>query len=253
MSGSARNIVMLGDPMQLPMPTQGSHPGHSGKSCLEYMLAGERTIDPEMGVFLPTSFRMHPDICAVISDLVYEGKLGWDSRCEHHVLSPALGSAVPATSGIVWHPVERTGNAQSSREEADAVAALVDDLLGRRFHAERNTPLTLGDILIVTPCNAQVQQLTRRLPDGARVGTVDLFQGQEAPVVIISMASSSADIAPRGMDFLFDTNRLNVAVSRAQALTIIVGSEELARSTPGTVAQMRQANMVCRLREGTQV
>lgn len=249
-SRSAHNLVLLGDQMQLSQPTQGIHPGDSGLSCLDYVLNGESVIADTQGIFLPASYRMHPLICGVISEQIYAGRLAAAQRCHDHVLG-GHGELIPATTGIVWHPVEHNDNAQSSQEEAEAIALLVEDLLQRSFHARTPEDITLDDILIVTPYNAQKELLSRTLPLGARIGTVDLFQGQEAPVVILSLAASSADLAPRGIDFLFSINRLNVAVSRAQALAIIVGSDSLVSSTPNSVQQMQQLNLFCRLREGS--
>ncbi|MGB6229802.1 MAG: TM0106 family RecB-like putative nuclease [Litorimonas sp.] len=252
-SRAAKNLVMLGDQMQLAQPVQGTHPGESGRSALDYYLDGARVIPNERGVFLPRSWRMHPDICEVISEQIYEGRLGHAPVAESHRLCGGDDGAVPQRTGIVWHPVAHAGNEQDSQEEADAIAALVASLLTRSFGDAEPRRLTLDDILVVTPYNAQRERLQRRLPDGARVGTVDLFQGQEAPVVILSLAASNADLAPRGLDFLFDINRLNVAISRAQALAIVVGSNELVASTPRNIDQLRKLNLFCRLREGSGV
>ena len=144
--------------------------------------------------------------------------------------------------------VEHSGNRTRSPEEADVIAAQVDALLDGGTFTDRDgdtRPLTLEDILIVAPYNAQVRTLQSRLPDGARVGTVDKFQGQEAPVVFFSMATSTDEDVSRGMSFLFSRNRLNVAISRAQALAVIVCSPRLLHARCSTVEDMRLVNMLC--------
>lgn len=246
MSRSTKNLIFMGDQMQLAQPIQGDHPGDSGMSILDYLLQDKPVIPPDRGIFLPRTYRMHPDLCEVVSEQVYDGKLSSDATCSDHVLS-GLGGVITKTSGIQFEPVPHHGNQQSSTEEAAKVLELVTALLDTSFGASAPRQLTLEDILIVAPYNAQVNLLRQTLPDGARVGSVDLFQGQEAPVVIVSMAASSADEAPRGVDFLFSQNRLNVAISRAQALAIIVASPDLTNTNVSRLDQVRQVNFFSRL------
>ena len=244
---AARNIVMVGDPLQLAQPIQGVHPGQSGASALGYVLGDAATVPPDRGVFLPVSRRMHPKICRYVSDVVYEGRLTSDAgAAEQSLLLDKRAAAYPA-AGLHFIALEHEGNSQASCEEADAVLAAFKALKGQIFRdrdgGERK--ITANDILVVTPYNAQVNLLKRTLPDSARVGTVDKFQGQEAPICIVSMATSSAEELPRNIEFLFSVNRLNVAISRAQALTIVIASPRLLDVPCQTVEQMRLVNALC--------
>jgi uncharacterized protein len=244
---SARNLVLLGDPQQLPQVSQGAHPDGASASVLEHVLGAHDTIPPERGLFLDHSYRMHPDVCRFISELAYDGRLESAPGREHQrVDSPGLSG-----SGLRYLPVLHTGNSQRSEEEARAIAAQIVRLLEGTFttsEGERK-PITLDEILIVTPYNAQVQTLRAAIPAGAKVGTVDKFQGREAAVVFYSMVSSSGDDLPRGIEFLFMRNRLNVAVSRARALSVLVASPRLLEIRCRTTDQMRLVNGVCRFVE----
>ncbi|MGH7535393.1 MAG: AAA domain-containing protein, partial [Gemmatimonadales bacterium] len=184
---SATNLVLVGDQMQLGQPVQGSHPGETGLSCLEYLLQGNATVPPETGVFLGISYRMHGDVCRFISEAIYEGRLTSGLKAQRHrVVRGARSSLVPAETGVVWVPVPHDGCAQSSDEEVDVISRIVDELLARTVIDQegRSRTMTLQDILLVAPFNAQVRSLRRVLGSAARVGSVDLFQGQEAAVVI---------------------------------------------------------------------
>jgi superfamily I DNA and/or RNA helicase len=246
---SAKNLILVGDQMQLAQPVKGSHPGETGLSCLEYLLDKHPTVPAEMGVFLGVSYRMHSNICRFISDAVYEARLTSYADAERHrVKQGDSASHLSAETGIVWVPVDHCGCAQSSEEEVEAIRALAVDLLRRTVVDNKGVerPMKLDDILFVAPFNAQVRCLTKALPKGSRVGSVDRFQGQEAPVVIVSLCSSTLEESPRGADFLLSPNRLNVAISRAQALAIVVGSPELTRVRCKTVEEMRLVNLLCR-------
>ncbi|HRP07454.1 MAG TPA: TM0106 family RecB-like putative nuclease, partial [Gemmatimonadales bacterium] len=240
---AARNIVLVGDQMQLPQVAQGAHPGESGMSCLEYFLHGHQTVPPDMGVLLDRSYRMHLDLCRFISEAYYEGRLKADDSTRNN----GIEWNGPPT-GVHFVPVEHEGCAQSSEEEVREVRALVDRLLGQKA-VIGDQPRVLGaeDILVVAPFNAQVRALMCELPDGIRVGTVDRFQGQQAPVVIVSMSASSLDDAPRGADFLLSPNRLNVALSRAQALAIVVAAPGLGDVRVRSIKEMRLVNGWCRI------
>jgi uncharacterized protein len=247
---STRNLILIGDQMQLAQPIQGSHPGETGLSGLEYFLQGHATIPAELGIFLEKSRRMHPDLCRFISEAVYDGRLGNIPETERHRVIRSRDTAlVPAETGIVWVPVRHDGCTQSSEEECDAIAAIVRELLGRNVvgHDGLERRMTLDDILIVAPFNQQVRCLREKLSPGLRVGSVDKFQGQEAPVVIVSLCASTLDEAPRGAGFLLSPNRLNVAVSRAEALAIVVGSPELLEVRCRSVEEMKLVNLLCHL------
>jgi len=242
---SATNLVLVGDPRQLSQPSKGTHPDGAGVSALDHMLAGADTMPEDLGIFLDHTHRLHPDICEFVSEIVYDGRLHSVAGCERQAIG---GEGSLAGSGLRWAPVDHTGNRSSSPEEALVVHDLYEGLLGRTFTDRDNVEHELGpeDILVVAPYNAQVSLLGQTLPDRARVGTVDKFQGQEAPIVIVSLATSSLDAIPRGMEFLFSRNRLNVAVSRSKALTVIVGSPALLAVKCNTVEQLRLANGLCR-------
>jgi uncharacterized protein len=241
---AAHNLILLGDPQQLAQPTQGIHPEGAEVSGLGHVLGGRDTIPPDRGVFLPTTWRMHPAVCGFVSTAFYDGRLTSDPSCSGRRL---VGWGDREGVGLRRVAVEHTGNRTWSAEEVATVRRLVDDLQRAAWvDGERGArPLTLPDILVVAPYNAQVQRLRAALPVGARVGTVDKFQGQEAPVTIYSMTTSSAEDLPRNLEFLFSGNRLNVAVSRAQALSIVVLSPHLLRARCRTPEQLRLVNTVC--------
>jgi uncharacterized protein len=249
MSRAARNLVLLGDPQQLEQPQRGAHPEGAEVAALVHLLGGRRTIAEEAGLFLEETWRLHPAICAFTSELFYEGRL----RSRPGLENQALGGDTPfAGSGLFYVPVEHAGNQASSPEEADAVARIVKGLLAPAVRWTdkdgKERRLREADVLVVAPYNAHVAAIARLLP-GVRVGTVDKFQGQEAPVVVYSMASSSAQEAPRGMDFLYNPNRLNVATSRAQGVCILVAARRVLEPECRSPEQMRRANALCRYRE----
>jgi uncharacterized protein len=210
------------------------------------VLEGEATIAPERGLFLDRSHRMHPAICRFVSGLAYDDRLRAAPGCERRAVS---GGPLVGGSGLRWLPVPHTGNRTRSQEEVAAVAAVVAELVGRTVTDAGGvrTTLTEADVLVIAPYNAQVTALAAALPAGVPVGTVDRFQGREAPVVLYSLAASSASEVPRGIEFLLSTHRLNVAVSRAQALAVVVGSPALLHAPVRTVQQLRQVNALCRL------
>jgi uncharacterized protein len=244
---SAHNFVLIGDPRQLDQPLQGCHPVGAEVSALEHLLQGAKTIDPRKGLFLDKTWRLHPEICRFTSELFYESRLKSRPGLENQRIDghPWLGS-----SGLRFLTVKHEGNQNSSIEEVEFIQTLVEGLLtpGVKWIAGGGEPqsLTPSDILIVAPYNAQVAALARRLRSGMRVGTVDKFQGQQAPIVIYSLTTSSPEDAPRGMEFLYNLNRLNVATSRAKALSIIVGSPKLLEPECKNPRQMQLANALCR-------
>jgi len=245
MGRAARNIVLVGDPRQLPQVIQGAHPEPANLSCLDWMLGEHATVPPDRGIFLPKSRRMHPDVCRFISDQVYEGRLtSHPDTARQSVTSTPFPEA-----GAFWVPVCHEGNAQISMEEVAAIQAATGELLrGNWTEKDGSTrPMRQTDIIVVAPYNAQVNALRDALPDGIRVGTVDKFQGQEAPGCLVSMTASSAEETSRGMEFLFSLNRINVAVSRAKGLALVFGAPRLREAKCETVDQMQLVNTLCAL------
>jgi uncharacterized protein len=230
MAGSARNLVLVGDQMQLAQPIQGVHPGETGLSALDYLLRGAATVSPERGILLNESRRMRPEICDFISSAFYDGRLTShrDTLAREVVVDPGDHPAI-RSAGIVWLPVAHAGRTQSNPAEADVIADLIQSLQKKQVRRANGavTALTAKDILVVAPYNLQVNLLKQRLPKDIAVGTIDKFQGQEAAVVILSMTTSRGEDAPRGTDFLFNGNRFNVAISRAQCLAIVVHGMDL--------------------------
>jgi len=252
-SQAAKSLVLLGDPQQLEQPVRGSHPEGAEVSALEHLLAGAKTIALEKGLFLERTWRLHPKICEFTSEVFYEGRLQSREGLENQRITghPWLGEA-----GLWFIPVSHEGNQNASPEEVEQIAAIVEGLLQLEVKwiddNGSSRPLRLDDILIVAPYNAQVSDLSARLQN-ARVGTVDKFQGQEAPLVIYSLTTSSPEDAPHGMEFLYSLNRLNVATSRARAIVILVGSPRLLEPECRTPRQMKLANALCRYVELAQV
>jgi uncharacterized protein len=245
-----KNLVLLGDPQQLEQPIQGYHPEGTALSALEHVLEGAETIAPDRGLFLEETWRLPPAICAFTSELFYERRL----RGHPIVEAQAIRGDIPFTGSGLWFiAASHEANQSSSREEVEIVGGLVTMLMESDVHwrdrdgVER--PVRLDDILVIAPYNAQVADLIAALPAGARVGTVDRFQGQEAPIVIYSMTTSTPEDAPRGMEFLYDPHRFNVATSRAQGACIVVGSPRLFEPDCQSPRQMRLANAFCRFLE----
>ncbi|OBA77934.1 nuclease [Mycobacterium sp. 1164966.3] len=232
---AARNLLLLGDPQQLPQVSQGTHPEPVDRSALDWLVDGQRTLPDERGYFLDRSYRMHPSVCAAVSRLSYGGRLHSHAEC---TAARYLEGQEP---GVHVISVRHQGNSVDSPEEADAITAQITRLLGAAWTDEHGTrPLAVSDVLVLAPYNAQVALLRQRLATaglgGVRVGTVDKFQGGQAPVVFVSMTASSIAEVPRGISFLLNRNRLNVAVSRAQYAAMIVRSELLTDYLPATPA-----------------
>lgn len=245
----ARNVILLGDPLQLAQVSQGSHPVHAAESVLSHVLGSAHTIAPDRGIFLDVSYRLQPQICAFISDTMYDGRLQpAPETAQHCVRSVGFDGG-----GLRVMLVDHDGNTRSSREEAAYIAreigllcrgSLIDsDGVERAFTAE--------DAIVVTPYNAQrkcIEGTLRAAGISSKVGTVDKFQGQEAAVVFFSLASSGGDVA-RGVDFLYDANRLNVAISRARALAVVVASPKLFDLQASSIADMQAVARLCRYAE----
>ena len=271
-----KNLVLLGDPQQLEQPLQSSHPEGSEVSALHHLLDGEETMPPHRGLFLAETWRLHPDIARFTSEVYYEGKVTARPELRHQAVLPQTSREPPGTtpdmfeaprmspvrgtrqgwafgSGLRYVPVPHRGNQARSDEEVAVIVQIVEDLLVGilwRDKDEKSHPVTRDDVLIIAPYNAQVAALSEALPMlSRRIGTVDRFQGQEAPIVIYSMTSSSPEDAPRGMEFLYNPNRFNVATSRARALCLAVGSPALFEPQCRTPRQMKMANGFCRYLE----
>lgn len=237
-SASVQRVLLLGDPQQLPQVSQGSHPEPVEVSVLQHLSGGEPVLPPDRGYFLEKTYRMHPELTRPVSRLQYRGRLSAASVTSQRGLE-----GVP--SGVIPTPVDHEGNTTSSPEEADVVVDIVRDLLGHSWQDAKNEqplpprPLLGEDIIVVAAYNAQVRLIRRRLEEagiaGVPVGTVDKFQGREAAVVIVSMATSSGEDLPRGIDFLLSPNRLNVAVSRGQWACYLVHSPALREVAPSSV------------------
>ncbi len=229
----AQNVVLLGDPSQLSQVSQGRQPLHAGDSVLQHLLGDEQTVPKDRGIFLDLSYRMQPEICAFISDSMYEGRLQPSEGAREHRVT----MGVRELAGLYFVPVEHAGNSSRSDEEADEIVRQIAAL----YRYER-------DVIVVTPYNAQRRLITGKLASAGRrvqVGTVDKFQGQEAAVVFYSMATSSGEDMPRNMEFLFERNRFNVAISRARAVSVLVCSPRLLDISCRSPEEMALANLLC--------
>lgn len=250
LSQAAGSLVLLGDPQQLTQPSNASHPEGTGVSALEHVLQQKKTISPEQGVFLEETWRMHPCISNYISELFYDSRL---KSKEGNELQTLKGSTRYGTPGIYIEPVNHEGNQSSSPEEVQMVVEITGELLNSNLSfVDRNGNSKKLDeqwIKIIAPYIAQVNDLAEALNGRFQIGTVDKFQGQQAPVIICSLATSLPEDAPRGMEFLYSLNRLNVAVSRAKAVFILVTSPDLFEPDCRSPHQMRLANALCRLKE----
>lgn len=251
MSQSCQNLVLLGDQMQLGQPTQGTHPLDSGLSILDYLLKDSPAITPDMGIFLEVTYRMHAKVNQFISDAIYDGKLYSHPDNDKQVIVVPKNNPgqINFDAGIKFIAVEHSGNTQASDEEVAQIQLLVAELLGRKYQDKsgHTRAISLEDMLFVAPYNHQRNKLHQALGRHAQVGTVDKFQGQEAPIVFFSLCTSDPQASPRGIDFLFDKHRLNVAISRAQSMAIIVGNPKLFTATVSSIAQMAKVNVLARL------
>jgi uncharacterized protein len=253
-SQAAKSLVLIGDPQQLARPGEASHPPGAELSGLEHILMDSelgqlKTMPTTLGLFINETRRLHPSICNFTSETFYERRLHARTFTQSQILE---GHPWLTGAGLWFVPVEHEGNQNSCAEEVEAVAQIVEGLLKpevKWFYSAGNCrPLRDDDILIVAPYNAQVADLSARLPS-LPVGTVDKFQGQQAAVVIYSMTTSSPEEAPRGMEFLYSLNRLNVATSRAKTAVIMVGSPRLFEPDCKSPRQMQLANALCRYLE----
>ncbi|KRE61984.1 TM0106 family RecB-like putative nuclease [Nostocoides sp. Soil756] len=250
-SVAARRLLLLGDPQQLPQVTTGTHAEPIDMAALAWLARGEPVLPPTLGYFLATTWRMHPALTRPVSELAYEGRLaaqGEVTGARH------LEGIEP---GVHVQAVEHRDNSTHSPQEADAVVALVRGLLGRTWvdgsagSGDAGRPLAESDVIVITPYNAQAGLVRRALDDAGHpdvaVGTVDKFQGQEAAVAILTMAASSHSDVSRGMGFLLDRHRLNVAVSRGQYAAFVVRSQVLTDFSPRSPAELLALGAFLRL------
>ena len=248
-SVAARRLLLLGDPQQLPQVSQGNHPEPVDASALGWLLGGHDTLPAELGVFLAETRRLRPELAAIVSELSYEGRL------RAHESAAALRVEGAGPPGLVWHPVAHRANATSSSEEAEAVVRIARDALSGALHEPGAAPRPLGpdDLIVVAPYNAQVERVTEALAGAGlgriRVGTVDRFQGQEAAIAILTLAASSLEDVPRGLEFLLMRNRLNVAISRARWAAHLVSSDRLGDGLPGSAEGLSALSGYLRLTE----
>ncbi len=243
LGGVAKNIILVGDQLQLGQPTQGSHPGLSNNSVLDYLLQGKDTVEDNRGVFLSRTYRMHPNINSFISENFYENKLLTNPENKIRKIEFPKNFFIN-NEGIHTILMDHEDCTQTSEQEFKKIDEIIKKLIGKKFtdSDKKERPLKIEDFLIVSPYNAQVNFLLARLPEGTRCGTIDRFQGQEAPVTIISMTSSDLESLPRDKSFFFNRNRLNVAISRAQCLSVILFNPKLLESPPKTYEEFKMIN-----------
>ena len=246
---SARNVVLIGDQMQLSQPIQGTHPGQSGLSGLDHLMGDHATVPPDRGIFLAETRRMAPPLCSFISDAIYDSRLSPypTTHGQKLLLSDKACKLSLPEAGIAFIEVNHEACTQRSNEEAEALVSRYSALLNCRWIDQHGTerPVAIEDILVVSPYNMQVDLLRTVMPPGARIGTVDKFQGQEAAIVLISMATSSSEDLPRNIEFFFSRNRLNVAISRARCLAVLFCNPRLLEVPCNTIAQMELVNGLC--------
>ena len=251
MAPCARNIVLLGDQMQLEQPTKAVHPGDSGRSALVHVTNGNPVVAPDFGFFLPISYRMHPNVCQIVSDSFYEGALLSAPETTRQRIVWGKTPANFQQTGVQFVPVPHQGNKHGSIEEVDQIESIFKAALKSDWIDQEGKCKKLGtqDIVIVAPYNYQVALLQERLGPEARVGSVDIFQGQEAPLVILSLCASSGREAPRGLSFLLNKNRVNVAISRAKCVALVIGCPELWESRASSLTTMELLNTICRIKD----
>lgn len=247
-SRAAKNLILLGDPQQLEQPQRGAHPEGSGVAALTHLLDGQAVMPETKGLFLNVTRRINPKIAKFTSQSFYNGKLEALPGLEKQKIS---GGTLFDGEGLFFVPVSHQGNQNRSDEEIEKVKEIIDDLITKGSWTDKEDKIhriNEKDILVVAPYNAQVDALKLQLKN-VDVGTVDKFQGREAPVVIYSMAASTIEDAPRGINFLFNPNRLNVATSRAKCICILIASPTLFEAECNTIEQMKWANSLCLYRE----
>lgn len=245
---SAKNIILIGDQNQLGNPTEGSHAGDSAKSILKFLLDDLEVIPEDKGIFLNTTYRMHPNINSFVSDNFYEGKLICHKDNVKRSINLSKSKKIK-NEGIFYIQADHQGDSQKSTVEADLIDDLITQFTGKDFYNEKGEKRTISknDILVVSPYNIQTNYLISRFSKLARIGTIDKFQGQQGSITIVSMTSSDPDCLPRNLDFLFDKNRLNVSISRSQLISIVIFNPRLLDTYPRNTEQLVLLNNFCKL------
>ena len=244
---SSKNIVMIGDHMQLPQPSLGIIEGESSLSPIEYLIKEKNTISDQKGIFLEKTYRMHPTICEFISDSFYEKRLITDKDNSNQKIIKNNNNSVK--NGIYLVDLNHSGSSVQNINEVDFINNIYKKLINKKW-INRNLEKSLisnKDLLVISPFNAQVNLLKEHLPPNSQIGTIDNFQGQEAPIVIISYTSSDPESIPRGSDFFFDFRRLNVSLSRAKCIGIIILNNKLLNYHCSTIEDMERLNYFCKL------
>ncbi|MDA8933306.1 TM0106 family RecB-like putative nuclease [Candidatus Pelagibacter ubique] len=246
----AKNLVLIGDQMQLSQPMRAKHEGYARMSSLDFVLEDNDTIPADKGVFLNASRRLNKKICNYISSSFYDSRLTSDSITETRSVNLKLDPI--KDEGLFYIPIEHTGCSQRSDEEADLIEKTYNKIINKEFKDGDTTgKISAKDIMVVAPYNAQANNIRERLKkkfkEDVRVGTIDLFQGQEAKVVLISMTTSDVESLPRHKDFFFSRNRLNVAISRAECVAIIIFNENLLLASASSIKEMKLMNSFCKL------
>ena len=249
---SADNLVLIGDQMQLSQPMRAKHEGYARMSSLDFILEDDDTISTDKGVFLNVTRRLNKKICNYISTSFYDSRLTSDPITETRSVNLELDPI--KDEGLFYVPIDHNGCSQRSDEEADLVEKVFNKIVNKEYKSENITgKISAKDIMVVAPYNAQANNIRERLKkkfkDDVRVGTIDLFQGQEAKVVLISMTTSDVESLPRHKDFFFSRNRLNVAISRAECVAIIIFNENLLLASASNIKEMKLINSFCKLLE----
>ena len=247
----AKNIVLIGDQNQLGQPIKGTHPNESGQSILDYLLEGRDTIPENRGIFLNKTYRLHSKINEFISSNFYEGRLNCDERTDKRIIK-FNKKCIIQKPGVHYIEMNHKNNVQTSLEEIETVVDLMKQMIGSEFNDNgKKRELNVKDFLIISPYNTQVNLMISKLEEekikNPRVGTIDKFQGQEAPINIISMTSSDSETLPRNKEFFFSKNRLNVAISRAQVASIILFNPKILDFFPKDINQIKLVNNFVKL------
>ena len=249
---SAKNIVIIGDQMQLSSPISAVHPGDSGQSLPEYLLEGNDTISSNKGIFIDKSRRLHPKLRQFVSENFYDERLkNFDFTKKRKIIFSNKKDSLPETGIVMIDANHREVCRQKSEEEGKLVKKYYNELIGSTFLDEKNNKKIMNeeDILVVAPYNVQVNYLKSILPKEAKIGTIDKFQGQQAPATIISMTTSDPESLPRNVDFFFSRNRLNVAISRSQCLSIIIMNKKILEIACKKIKHIHLVNTFMKLLE----
>ena len=249
---STKNLVLIGDQMQLSQPIKGTHPKNAGKSALNFLLEDHDTIPHNKGIFLDKTRRLNENICEYVSDSFYESRLKSHPITKERTVSLSLKNI--GNEGIYYLPALHKDCAQKSEEEANTIKKIFNEIIGKELVEPNKNgkdkierKITNQDIMVVAPFNIQVNHLSKVLGKESRVGTIDKFQGQEAKVVFVSMTSSDPENIPRHKEFFFSRNRLNVAISRAECVAVILFNPNLLLAHCEKINEMRLVNNFCKL------